>query len=79
MKLANMPPRDDLRLMFKHSVDKTLVLLSQAVAQIDFSEKQLKLRVCWGFYTIFCLPRDVLTLLVENLSFWGVWPEPISL
>ena len=31
--------------MFKESVNKTLVLISQAVAQVDISERQLRLRV----------------------------------
>ncbi|KAK1754394.1 hypothetical protein QBC47DRAFT_383808 [Echria macrotheca] len=35
---------DDLKDMFKQSVDKTLVLISQAVTHIDISERQLKLR-----------------------------------
>jgi hypothetical protein len=31
--------------MFKQSVDKTLVLLGQAVSQIEFPKKNLKLKV----------------------------------
>lgn len=39
------PGRDDVKKMFAHSVDNTLVLISQAMTQIEIVETGLKVKV----------------------------------
>lgn len=42
-----IPSRDDVKKMFAYSVDNTLVLISQAMTQIEVMETGLKVRVCF--------------------------------
>ena len=47
---ADIGHRDDLKQMFKASVDRTLILVAGQITQIELSKKRV--RVCWCS----CLP-----------------------
>jgi hypothetical protein len=58
--LFNPRYRDDLKYMFKESVDKTLVLIARQANQILVSEKKLRVRVSSHSQIQACLVYPVL-------------------